>query len=148
MKIQDRLKGMQSLFLDTAPVIYYIEKNPQFFQLVEVIFDAVDRGNIKAVTSPITLSESLIFPFKQSNTLLAQTFSDLIVHANNTQFININQHIGTLAAQLRVQYNLALMDAIQIATAIQSNCDGFLTNDVQLKRVSHIDIVVLQDYSV
>jgi hypothetical protein len=33
MKISDALVGVSSLFLDTAPVIYFVERNPQFVDL-------------------------------------------------------------------------------------------------------------------
>lgn len=148
MHIQEKLSKYQAVFLDTAPIIYFVEKNPQFFPVVEAIFDAIDSGKITAFTSPITLSESLIFPFKQENKELANVFSSLIVNANNTRFVNIDEDIGFLAAQLRVKYNLSLTDAIQIATAINAKCDGFLTNDIQLKRVTEIEIIVIKEFEV
>ena len=148
MHIQEKLNKHKSLFFDTAPIIYFVEKNLQFFPVVEAIFDAVDSGKIIAFTSPITLSESLIFPYKQENKELADTFCSLIINANNTHFVSIDESIGLLAAQLRVKYNLSLTDAIQISTAINSKCDGFLTNDIQLKRVTEIEIIVIKEYEV
>ncbi|MEH1833131.1 MAG: hypothetical protein V7L29_13890 [Nostoc sp.] len=38
MKINDALVGVSRLFVDTAPVIYFVERNPQFVDLVEPIF--------------------------------------------------------------------------------------------------------------
>ena len=57
----------------------------------------------------------------------------------------IDEDIGKLAAQMRARYNLSLTDALQIATAIQSGCDAFLTNDLQLKRVNELSILVVTE---
>ena len=46
---------------------------------------------------------------------------------------------------MRARYNLSLTDALQIATAIQSDCDAFLTNDLQLKRVNELSILVVTE---
>ena len=68
--------------------------------------------------------------------MLRILFIYLIVDGENINFVLIDEDIGNLAAQMRARYNLSLTDALQIATAIQSNCDAFLTNDLQLKRVN------------
>ena len=39
MKIADALLGVTGLFLDTAPVIYYVEKNPVYTATVVPIFE-------------------------------------------------------------------------------------------------------------
>ncbi|OQY47424.1 MAG: VapC toxin family PIN domain ribonuclease [Anaerolineaceae bacterium 4572_78] len=145
MNIQIVLEKFNHIFLDTAPVIYYLEKNPYFFTTVEPIFKYIQSGNIIAVTSPITLAECLIVPIRMKNSELAQTYQKRIMHGKHTQFIAINGNIGLKAAQLTAIYNLALSDAIQIATAIESNCDGFLTNDKRLKRVSDLHVLLVDE---
>ncbi|WP_242061202.1 hypothetical protein [Nostoc linckia] len=45
--------GVSRLFLDTAPVIYFVERNPQFVDLVDPIFDRLE-ADITAVVSAIT----------------------------------------------------------------------------------------------
>ena len=32
------------MFLDTAPVIYFVEANPNYLQVVESIFDKIENG--------------------------------------------------------------------------------------------------------
>lgn len=40
------------------------------------------------------------------------------------------------------------MDALQIATAVVSNCEAFFTNDVQLKRVTELRVLVVSELEV
>ncbi|PIQ23646.1 VapC toxin family PIN domain ribonuclease [bacterium (Candidatus Blackallbacteria) CG17_big_fil_post_rev_8_21_14_2_50_48_46] len=146
MNIKAKLASIQKVFLDTAPIIYYVEQNTTYFSRANPIFEAIDQGLLSAVTSPITLAECLIFPIRLNQLPFIETFRSLIIHAENTQFVEINEIIGHQAAELRVQYNLTLTDALQIATAQHVDCDAFLTNDIQLKRVQSIEVLCLQDF--
>ncbi|MEB3151312.1 MAG: PIN domain-containing protein [Sphaerospermopsis sp.] len=146
MKIEDYLIQGKKLFLDTAPVIYYVENHPQYQSLVNYVFHGIDSGLLSAVTSPITLSECLVYPYRLGLTELQQDFSDLIVSGVNVEFVQIDELIAKQASQLRAKYNLALLDSLQISVAIFSQCDIFLTNDIQLKRVTELMILVLSDF--
>jgi predicted nucleic acid-binding protein len=147
VKIDSALQNITHLFLDTAPVIYYVEKNPQYFAIVEFVFDQIDSGSITAVTSPVTLAECLVLPYRLGIANLQQDFLDLIVHGNNTVFVNIDREIGRQAAELRARYNITLPDALQIASALVAGSQRFLTNDTTLKRVTELNILVLDELS-
>lgn len=145
MKVSIALQNVSRLFLDTAPVIYLVERNPDYLSRVEAIFLQIDNGLLDAVTSPVTLAECLVQPIRQGLTQLQQDFVDVIVNGPSTSFVRLDQHIGETAAQLRAQYNLRLPDALQIAAAIVSGCEAFLTNDAQLKRVNQIRIITIDE---
>ena len=145
MKLDAALASVSTLFLDTAPVIYYVEQNPTYFATVKEVFERIDDGLLTAVTSPITLSECLVFPYRQGNAQLQTDFADLIVRGNYTQFIGIDEYVGEQAAELRARYNLALADALQFAAALAANCQAFLTNDKRLKRVSELIVLIVDD---
>ncbi len=145
MKITERLQTVTKLFLDTAPVVYYVEEDTRYLALVDPIFDRLDAGTLVAVTSPVTLAECLVMPYRNNQVELQQIFSDLIVNGTNVLFASIDREMGRRAAELRAHYNLSLTDAFQIAVALQSGCDAFLTNDVTLKRVSELSVVVLEE---
>lgn len=42
-------------------------------------------------------------------------------------------------------YGISLTDAFQLAVALQTRCDGFLTNDRQLSRVRELNILLIDD---
>ena len=145
MTVSDALNGVSRLFLDIAPVIYYVERNPAYLDLVHTAFRYIDQGTLGAVTSPVTLAECLVHPIRQQDISLQQDFVDLITAGNNTQFVIIDQSIAQKAAELRARYNLALPDALQAAVAIGAGCDAFLTNDPGLQRVIELRVLVLDD---
>ena len=57
----------------------------------------------------------------------------------------INQWVAETAAELRTHYSIRTPDALHIATAIHANCEAFLANDLALKRVHDIRVLVLAE---
>ena len=145
MKIGEMLRGAKRLFLDTAPVIYFVERNPDYLERAQPAFAQIDAGTITAVTSPVTLSECLVVPLRLGLESLRQDFVDLLQSGANTTFVNIDGDTARRAAELRARYNLSLPDAFQVAAALAASCDAFLTNDATLKRVTELTVIVLDD---
>ncbi|MGC8783823.1 MAG: hypothetical protein ACP5RN_05505 [Armatimonadota bacterium] len=42
MNVRDLLRNYRLIFLDTAPLIFYAERHPVYYALVEPIFAAID----------------------------------------------------------------------------------------------------------
>jgi predicted nucleic acid-binding protein len=126
----ERLDGIHQIFLDTAPVIYYVEKNPSFAPLLQPVFNRLDDGDLVAVVSPITLAECLVLPYRLGKSKVAEIFTELLVNSQSVLFLPIDETTADRAADLRARYNLTLSDTFQIATAIQAGCEAFLTNDI------------------
>ena len=145
MNLEDAFNEVDRCFLDTAPIIYYVEQNSAYFAIARSAFQRLKAGNFTAVTSPVTLAECLVVPHRQGLTQLKQDFVDVITAGANTFFSPITAEIGQQAAELRVQYNLKLPDDLQIATARVAGCQAFLTNDAALKRVGELRILILSE---
>jgi hypothetical protein len=105
VRIDSALQNITHLFLDTAPVIYYVEKNPRHFATAEFLFGEIDNASIIAVTSPVTLAECLVGAYRLGATRLQQDFLDLIVYGNSTVFVDIDREIGRKAGEFRARYN-------------------------------------------
>lgn len=145
MKLAKQLEKVGIIFLDTAPVIYFVERNPEFFSIVQEVFERLDANELTAVVSPITLAECLVLPYKQRKSEIAQAFTELLASSESVLFYPIDEIIADKAADLRARHNLTLTDAFQLAIAIQTECDAFLTNDSDLKRVKEISVLVLSE---
>ncbi len=145
MTITDAFDGVSRLFLDTAPVIYFVERNLAYVDIVDAAFRYIDQSLLEAVASPVTLAECLIYPIRQQDIASQQNFIDLITAGNNTEFVVIDQDMARRAAELRARYNLLLPDAFQAAVAIVSGCDALLTNDRGFQRVGELKILLLDD---
>jgi predicted nucleic acid-binding protein len=146
MKIEAALRGVNRLFLDTAPVVYFVEQNPEFIARVEPIFARLDL-DIIGIVSAVTLAECLVFPIKRGLTNLEKAFEE-VASSSRVEFVATDREIAKLTAIIRAKYNFQLPDSIQIATAIESNCDAFLTNDIALRKVTEIRAIVVSKLEV
>jgi predicted nucleic acid-binding protein len=144
MKHDEALSGVKRLFLDTSPVIYYVEGVSRYYETVRRIFERVGRNEIAAVSSPITLAECLVAPLKQSLPDLVECFKTLLSPPNTNLYVGLDD-LAENAARFCARYGLRLPDGFQFATAISSGCDAFLTNDKKLKRVTELPVLVVDD---
>jgi predicted nucleic acid-binding protein len=135
----------KTIFLDTAPLIYFIEGNSEYQQCLKQVFEANDRGDFSFITSSITLLEVLVKPIRENQTALADKYKAILTGAAGIEILDVTLNIATKAAELRAKYNLRTPDAIQIGAAIEYKSDYFLTNDTQLKSIPEIAGVVLSD---
>ena len=145
MELVDKLRGKR-ICIDTAPFIYFIEKDPKYLNIVRPIFAEIDAGNIEALTSTITLLEVLVLPFKTINESLAEEYREILLHSEGLTTYEIVHEVSELAAKLRVKYTIRTPDAIQMAVGILYGADTFLTNDSGLKKVKDIKVVTLEDF--
>ncbi len=136
------------VFLDTAPFIYFIEKdsnNPQYFDNMKRFFEEGYREDKEFLTSVITMAEYFVFPYRNQRMSYIDSFHRLI-DTLDMEIAEVDQEIAKKAAQIRAQYkNFKAMDALQLATACVTGCDLFLTNDKQLKQFAEIKCVTVDD---
>ena len=125
-------------FVDTAPFIYFIEKdenNPQYYDKVKKFFSNGYEADKKFVTSVITMEEYFVFPYRNR-----------LVETTDMEIVEVNQEIAKKAAQIRAEYKgFKAMDAIQLAVACLTKCDLFLTNDKQLRQFKEIKCITVDE---
>ena len=142
------MTDFNKVFVDTAPFIYFIEKdiyNPQYYENVKCFFkDGYDNGK-KFVSSVITMEEYFVFPYRNKSYAYINMFNRL-VETTDMEIVEINQEIAKKAALIRAEYKgFKAMDALQLAVASLSGCDLFLTNDKQLKQFKEIKCITVED---
>lgn len=145
VKISDALANVSRLCVDTMPFIYFVEQNPAYLKKVRMVLTQITNGNIEGVSSVITLTEVLTLPIRLGRTDLEQAYRQILLQGKNFRLISINETIASRAVHLRAQYNLKTPDALQIATAVEAGCEAFLTNDLTIKRVQEVKVLVLDE---
>jgi predicted nucleic acid-binding protein len=147
MILSEALGQIKTIFLDTAPVIYFIEAHDQFGPLVKQVVDLMNENRIQAFTSVLTLSEVLPKPVETGNDELAEKFKAYLKNGPNLTLLPITDIIGEALGVLRGKYPyLKTVDAVQIAAALDADAEAFLTNDKKLSGIKEIKILVLSDY--
>jgi predicted nucleic acid-binding protein len=141
----DELQGVR-VCIDTAPIIYFIEKNPKYLGVLKPVFLEIDTGGIEAITSTLTLLEVLVHPFRTKNDILAEKYRDILLYSGGLTTFEIFHEVSEMSSKLRAKYSIRTPDAIQIAVGLIYRASKFLTNDSALKKVSDIDVLVLDDF--
>jgi predicted nucleic acid-binding protein len=139
------LKG-KTVFIDTAPLIYFIEKHPAYLNVLKPVFTSINAGRIKGLTSTITLLEVLVHPLRMGNEKLARLYREILLDSQGMISYEITHAITEKAAHLRAKYSFKTPDAIQLAACSVHQADFFLTNDSDLKKAEGITVLVLDDY--
>jgi predicted nucleic acid-binding protein len=141
------LAQLDSLFFDTAPIIYYIEAHADFGPLTKEAVESFQRGSFTAYSSVITLAEVLAKPVQAGKEALARRFTDFLLRGRNFLLLEITAEIAGRAGRLRGRYPaLRTIDSLQVASALTIGADAFLTNDRRLKQMTEIKMLVLKDY--
>ena len=148
MKVSDALAGVSTIYLDAAPLVYYVEENPTYVKTMDVVIDLIENKPIQAFSSVILIPEVLMLPRRLGKTELVKTYQAILLNSRAFQLKVVSLQIATQATDLRAQYNLRTPDALHVATALETYCDAFLTNDLELKRVTEIKVLVLDELEV
>jgi len=135
------------VFIDTAPLIYFIEGSSIYQNLLTQFFLAIDNGEFSLISSSITLLEVLVKPIKSNEIDIVESYKNILTKSAGIEIIKINIPIAIKAAEIRAKYNLKTPDAIQVATAIENRADYFFTNDEKLKVVDEITVICLKDFN-
>ena len=121
LKLTDR----QTVFLDTAPLIYYFEENERYIDRMAQFIEQVFQLDVQMAT----YIEILTFPTENKMETLAAKYRDFLTNSENLSLYPLNPQIADSAIQMRVKYRLKTPDAIQLATAKVCGADHVLTND-------------------
>lgn len=133
------------VFVDTAPIIYYLENSALYMKPIKRFFEKCLRENIKIVTSAITIEEYLVFPYSSGKMELVNNFKNFIRYMD-IEVVDIDSNIAEEGAKIRGLYKgFKAMDALQIAVAVVSGCDMLFTNDKQLRQEKEIPCMTMDD---
>ncbi len=117
------------VYLDANVFIYAVEGYPTFKDRLRILLEAIDRRDIEAVTSELTLAEVLVKPFREGQPHWQEIYQQVLQPSPTLQLVPISKTLLTTAARIRARSNITLPDAIHAATSQQMQCGSFLTND-------------------
>ena len=135
----------QRIYIDTNIVIYAVEGLAHYAAQVQPLLDAMDAAEVFVVTSEFTLAEALVGPLKTQNLSIQQIYRSFLTSSAILEVVPVSRAILEDSAQLRATTKLKLPDAIHLATALQHQCDSFLTNDVVFKSLNLAQVKMLSD---
>jgi predicted nucleic acid-binding protein len=130
--------------LDTAPLIYFVEKHPKYFPLVYPFFEAMGRGELQVVTSTLTLTKVLVQPYKRGDRSLIDQYSQMLLNTRNIETLPVSPEIADEAARLRAAFGFKTPDSIRLATAKIGGATSFFSNDSRIEAIPGLELVLIE----
>lgn len=144
-RLDAALAGVQHLAFDSSPIIYYMEGQPTYVAVMNSVFQRIGSGQLAGTTSIVALVEVLTRPLAQGDGQLVESYTGLLLESEHFQTVPIGVATAELAANLRARYGLRTPDALQLAAAVTQGCDAFLSNDIRLRRITEIPVLIVDD---
>lgn len=129
------------VFLDTAPLIYFIEGHSDYQDVLLKLFDLNEKGDFFFIASSITLLEVLVKPLREDKHDIGRQYRNILTQSPGIEVFDITPSTSEIAAGFRAKYNIRTPDSIQLATSIEGGANYFLTNDNRLKLISELNVV-------
>lgn len=139
--------GEGPVALDTATFVYFIEDHPRYGPAVEPLFRAVDRGEVPAVTTGVTLLETLVAPLRRNQRALAERYETLLTRSRGLRMIDLDGALLRTAAEIRAATGARTPDALQLAGAVAAGCTRFVTNDRRVPALPGLEVLQLADFA-
>lgn len=135
----------KKIFLDTTPIIYFLDVDVNYAEKVENLFSDFLEAESQMITSTITCTEYLTYPYRTGNSEKIDAFFEFLSDCD-IPMCPIDVDIAKKAAQIRAEYkDFKTMDCLQLATACVQECDLFLTNDKQLRQFKEIKCATMDE---
>jgi predicted nucleic acid-binding protein len=138
-----KLKG-QHAYLDANTVIYAIEGYTKYTNLRAGLLAPLDNGEFTAVTSLITLVETVVGARKVGDAATETDYRDFLTPSANFSIEPVSLPVLEKVIELRAQYGLKIPDAIHLATGLLAVCTVFVTRDASWARTG-VSVVEPQD---
>lgn len=130
------------LYLDSAPIIYFIEGTPALRAKMIARLAGTRVGTDTVVVSHLSRLECRVKPLREGDRLLLDRY-DAFFRAQGVELVDTDPSVWDTAAGLRAHHGLRVPDALHVALAIVYWCDRFITNDHRLDRITEIPIEIL-----
>ena len=140
------LTGITRLYLDANILIYLLEGDEETQERVHKLFVAVDEQKIDLVTSEITITECLIGAIRDQNPQLIEAYNNLFAESGFLQLAPVSRNILVQSAKTSALLRLKTVDALHYTTAIQSGCDGLITNDKAFKSSPEVKVIPFAEF--
>lgn len=144
MGLRALMRGKR-VYFDANVFVYLMEGFGGLEEKLLEIRDCIGKAEAEIVTSELTLCEVLVVPFKENNVDLVAEYRQFIEESGAFEVQPTTRETYVRASLYRAQLGLKTPDAIHMATAIETDCEMFVTNDKTLKAPHGVRMVRLSE---
>ena len=150
----------KKVYIDSCVFIYFLDRyiapdtehkrnRVNFFDVAALILEACAKQRCFGVTGDAAVAEVFVSPYRKNDQLQIARFKRFFEQKNFLNVLSHDKSTFDTAAQIVAQHRLKLIDALHVATAVQSNCAFFITNDLSIQsgipKSLSLEVVCLRD---
>jgi predicted nucleic acid-binding protein len=143
MGLSEKLTG-KHVYFDTNIFIYALEAPERYAVQTASLAQLLQGESCTVFTSELTLAELLTKPLRDGRMEAVAIYRDALENSS-IRLAPISRAVLIRAAMLRGQLGMKTPDAIHAATAVDSACSAFLTNDAELRVPKSIERVLFSE---
>ncbi len=145
--LRGRLDGASLVHLDARVVALHLLAAPPYAPLTRLVFAGLRDGSIRGQTSAVALYQLLAEVYRRGEPEKAGAVARILEVHGGLTLVPVDSEVAVQAAQVRAQLGGRPERAIQIATALVSGAEIYLTEGSGLRRIVGMRVVNLEDYA-
>jgi predicted nucleic acid-binding protein len=133
--------------VDASVFGLHLTGDERYVSLTRSLLSSVASSEFEARTSAITLYQLLVEPYRTGREAEAATIDACLSALSDLEIVPVTAAIARQAAQVRAQIGGSVERAIQIATALSSDAELFVTQRSALRRIAGLGVEQLDSYA-
>ena len=133
----------QPVYFDTNIFIYVLGNNPRYAPLSLQLLQACADGILVGLTGDASLAELLVKPLQTNDAKGVAIVHELLQGDGAVTLVSHTRTAFERTAQLRAAHGLKMVDALQLATAIEVGAVCMVSNDRQFPQGLGIECLTL-----
>jgi predicted nucleic acid-binding protein len=117
------------VYTDANILIYAMEGHDTYGPALAKLLLAIEDGTVRGLTSELSLTEVLVGPLRDNDTVGCAVFELLLEAGSSLKTVAVDRAVLRRSAEIRATSRARLPDAIHLATAELMECEFFITED-------------------
>jgi len=143
--LEGRLAGAGLVHVDARVFALHLSGRGPTRQ-TELAFSGIASGNIRAQTSSLTLYQILAEVYRRGEAAAARAVARQLRLHPRLDLVSAGPEIAIQAAEVRAQLGGRPERALQIATALVSGAEVYLTSGSGLRRIAGMQVLNVEDF--
>ena len=145
--LRELLEDATRVHVDARVIGYHLVADPRYLELTRLLFSGLRSGKIRAQTSAVTLYQVLAELHRQAQPERAREIGKILTIHPGLEVLPVTAEVAEQAAQVRAQLGGRAERALQIATALISGAELYLTEHSGLRRIVGMSVVNLESFA-
>lgn len=143
----EALRDAGVVHVDACVLGLHLTGEARYLPLTRALLHGLENGEFEGRTSAISLYQLLVEPFRHGKDSQAETIEACLAALPGLDIVPVSPVIARQAAQVRAQLGGSVERATQIATALATDAEVFVTQRSALRRIAGMGVEQLDTYT-